>query len=94
MSTKSRLHCTWKFLFIFSIVFQTLRDNEWSNMKRATEKKVQTLAANENKPEDQKVNCKPLSPIDEIVLDILGKGRVRIFEKLTVLSIYNLSVNK
>ena len=55
--------------------YKTLRDNEWSNMKRATEKKVQTLASNENKSEDQKINCKPLSPIDEIVLDILGKGR-------------------
>ena len=55
--------------------YKTLRDNEWSNMKRATEKKVQTLASNEDKSEDQKINCKPLSPIDEIVLDILGKGR-------------------
>ena len=53
-----------------------MRDNEWSNMRRATEKKVQTLASNENKSDEQKVNCKPLSPIDEIVLDILGKGRV------------------
>jgi len=55
--------------------YKTLRDNEWSNMKRATEKKVQTLASNENKSEDQKINCKPLSPIDDIVLDILDKGR-------------------
>ena len=55
--------------------YKTLRDNEWSNMKRATEKKVQTLASNENKSEDQTINCKPLSPIDEIVLDVLGKGR-------------------
>ena len=48
-------------------------------MKRATEKKVQTLASNENKPDDEKVNCKPLSTIDEIVLDIIGNGRVRYF---------------
>ena len=48
-------------------------------MKRATEKKVQTLASNENKPDDEKVNCKPLSTIDEIVLDIIGNGRVRCF---------------
>ena len=48
---------------------------EWSNLKRATEKKIQTLATNESKPDDQKVNCKPLSPLDEIVLDILGKGQ-------------------
>jgi len=55
--------------------YKTIRDNEWSNLKRATEKKIQTLAANESKPDDQKVNCKPLSPLDEIVLDILGKGQ-------------------
>ena len=58
------------------LFLQTLRDNEWSNMKRATEKKVATLKANESKAEEEKIQCKPLSPIDDIVLDILGKGRV------------------
>ena len=61
---------------------QVLRDNEWSNQRRATEKKVATLKANETKPEEERVQCKPLSQLDEIVLDILGKGNVRILTAL------------
>ncbi len=53
-----------------------LRDNEWSNLKRATEKKLATIKANEEKSEEARTACKPLSPVDEIVLDILGKGKV------------------
>ena len=71
-------HGTFSFL-------QVLRDNEWSNQRRATEKKVATLKANETKPEEEKVQCKPLSQLDEIVLDILGKGNVRILTALTML---------
>ncbi len=58
-------------------VLQILRDNEWSNMKRATEKKLQTLKQNESKSEEEKINCKPINALDEIVLDVLGKGKVR-----------------
>jgi len=54
--------------------YKVLRDNEWSNQRRATEKKVATLKANGTKPEEERVQCKPLSQLDEIVLDILGKG--------------------
>ena len=53
-------------------------------MKRATEKKVNTLTANESKPDDQKVQCKPLSPLDEMILDILGKGQGTTTKKETV----------
>ena len=64
---------------------QTLRDNEWSNMKRATEKKFSIIKANETKSEDQKVQTKSSwSPIDDIVLDILGKGRGTTTKKETV----------
>ena len=53
-------------------------------MKRATEKKIATLKSNEGKPEEEKVQCKPLSPLDEIVLDILGKGRGTTARKETI----------
>lgn len=55
--------------------YKTLRDNEWSNMRRATEKKLATLKENESKSAETKVQCRPLSTLDDIVLDILGKGR-------------------
>jgi hypothetical protein len=35
---------------------QTLRDVEWSNMKRAAEKKLTSLKDNEAKPDDEKIN--------------------------------------
>lgn len=53
-------------------------------MKRATEKKLSMIKANETKSEAEKVQCKPLSPIDDIVLDILGKGRGTTTKKETV----------
>ena len=63
---------------MFISIFQILRDNEWSNAKRATEKKLQTLNLNKEKPEEEKVPVKQLSPLDDIILDILNKGNVRI----------------
>ena len=54
-------------------------------MKRATEKKFSIIKANETKSEDQKVQTKSSwSPIDDIVLDILGKGRGTTTKKETV----------
>ena len=67
----------WHHFFISLIDFQILRDNEWSNTRRATEKKVATLKSNEDKPEEERIQCKPLTPLDDVVLDILDKGKVR-----------------
>ena len=53
-------------------------------MKIAKEKKLSMIKANETKSEAEKVQCKPLSPIDDIVLDILGKGRGTTTKKETV----------
>jgi len=54
--------------------FKTLRDVEWSNMRRAVERKLATIKENENKTEDEKVNVRPFTALEEIILDILGKG--------------------
>jgi hypothetical protein len=43
-------------------------------MRRAAEKKMLTLKENETKPDDEKISMRPLTALDEIVLDILGKG--------------------
>jgi hypothetical protein len=43
-------------------------------MRRAAEKKLSTMKENEGKPDDEKINLRPLTTLDEIVLDILGKG--------------------
>lgn len=43
-------------------------------MRRASEKKVATIRDNEGKPDEEKVNIRPLTALDEIVLDVLGKG--------------------
>ena len=43
-------------------------------MRRAAEKKQSTLKENESKPDDEKMSMRPLTTLDEIVLDILGKG--------------------
>ena len=43
-------------------------------MRRAAEKKLSTMKENEKKPEEERVNLRPLSTLDEIVLDVLGKG--------------------
>ena len=43
-------------------------------MRRAAEKKLATMKENENKPEEERINLRPLTTLDEIVLDILGKG--------------------
>lgn len=51
-----------------------MRDIEWSNMRRASEKKVATIKDNEGKPDEEKINIRPLTALDEIVLDVLGKG--------------------
>ncbi len=43
-------------------------------MRRAAEKKLATIKDNENKSEEERINMRPLTIMDEIVLDILGKG--------------------
>ena len=43
-------------------------------MRRAAEKKMTNLKENEMKSEDEKINMRPLTALDEIVLDVLGKG--------------------
>ena len=55
-------------------LLQSLRDIEWSNMRRAAEKKMSSIKENETKPEEERINLRPLSTLDEIVLDVLGKG--------------------
>jgi hypothetical protein len=55
------------------MTFQTLRDIEWSNMRRAAEKKLSSLN-DDGKSEEEKMSIRPLTSLDEIVLDILGKG--------------------
>ena len=59
---------------IVLVLLKSLRDIEWSNMRRAAEKKMTNLKENEMKSEDEKINMRPLTALDEIVLDVLGKG--------------------
>ena len=44
-------------------------------MRRASEKKMLALRENEEKPDEEKMNMRPLTALDEIVLDIMGKGK-------------------
>jgi len=54
--------------------YKTIRDQEWSNMRRAVEKKLASVKANEGKPQEEQVPIRPFTQTEEIVLDILGKG--------------------
>jgi len=53
---------------------KTLRDQEWSNLRRAVEKKLATIKSNEEKAPEEKVPVRPFNQTEAIVLDILGKG--------------------
>lgn len=54
--------------------YKNLRDVEWSNLRRAVERKLAVVKANQDRPPDQKYQVKPFSQTEEIVADILGKG--------------------
>jgi len=54
--------------------YKTIRDQEWSNMRRAVEKKLASVKANEGKSQEEQVPIRPFTQTEEIVLDILGKG--------------------
>lgn len=53
--------------------YKKLRDVEWSNLRRAAEKKLATFKANQEKPLDQAQSV-VFTQAEEIVLDVLGKG--------------------
>ena len=55
--------------------YKKLRDVEWSNLRRAAEKKLATFKANQEKPLNQ---AQPVvfTQAEEIVLDVLGKGKL------------------
>lgn len=54
--------------------YKNLRDVEWSNLRRAVERKLAVVKANQDRPPDQQQQVKPFSQTEEIVADILGKG--------------------
>ena len=58
--------------------YKNLRDVEWSNLRRAVERKLAVVKANQDRPPDQQQQVKPFSQTEEIVADILGKG-TRVF---------------
>ena len=55
--------------------YKKLRDVEWSNLRRAAEKKLATFKANQEKPLDQAQSV-VFTQAEEIVLDLLGKGKL------------------
>jgi len=54
--------------------YKNLRDVEWSNLRRAVERKLAAIKANQSKPPDNQQQVKPFTQAEEIVADILGKG--------------------